>query len=45
MFSAGTFLAKHIFPPKNGPVPSQPASGYRQGVPQGEYGSLAWIHS
>lgn len=24
MFSAGAFLAKHAFQPKNGPVPSHP---------------------
>ena len=28
MFSAGAFLAKHVFPPKNGPVPDQPVKGY-----------------
>ncbi|MCD4726340.1 MAG: hypothetical protein K8R46_01665 [Pirellulales bacterium] len=28
MFSAGVFLAKHVFRPKNGPVPSQPMNGY-----------------
>jgi len=30
MFSADDFLAKHGFPPKNGPVPSRPVNGYRQ---------------
>jgi hypothetical protein len=28
MFSANVFLAEYDFPPKNGPVPSQPVNGY-----------------
>jgi hypothetical protein len=28
MFSADVFLVEHDFPPKNGPVPSQPVNGY-----------------
>jgi hypothetical protein len=28
MFSANVFLVEHDFPPKNGPVPSQPVNGY-----------------
>ena len=28
MFSADVFPAKHVFPPKNGPVPSRPVNGY-----------------
>ena len=29
MFSADAFLAKHVFPPKNGPVPNQPLNGHQ----------------
>ena len=29
MFSAYDSLAKQVFPPKNGPVPSQPVTAYR----------------
>jgi hypothetical protein len=32
MFSANVFLAEHDFPPKNGPVPSQPVTGYGNGL-------------
>jgi acylphosphatase len=29
MFSANVFLVEYDFPPKNGPVPSQPMNGYQ----------------
>ena len=32
MFSAGDFLAKNAFTPKNGPVPSLPVNGYKKEV-------------
>jgi hypothetical protein len=31
MFSADVLLVEHDFPPKNGPVPSQPVNGYEIG--------------
>jgi hypothetical protein len=32
MFSANVFLVEYVFPPKNGPVPSQPVNGYKHSL-------------